>query len=123
MVLLTPTPQIRSAIAKYNTLKQDDNDKISENELKFIDHKQVSNIANFLTSSIEQNNDDGSDLSRYRLATLLAGCEVYIAPKPPKPEPVSHTFTQFFTFCLLSILHQKEHELIAQPQIITDTRI
>lgn len=87
MVLLTLPPNLISAINLFNGLDSTlPEDRIAIDDLPSIEHRTVHRVSQALLASVAQTNDE--ERRQFRLSSLLKGCDVYIPPKPLKPEPV-----------------------------------
>lgn len=87
MVLLTLTPNLISAINLFNNLDSTlPEDHIAIDDLPSVEHRAVHRVSRALLASVAQTNDE--ERKKFRLSSLLKGCDVYIPPKPLKPEPV-----------------------------------
>jgi hypothetical protein len=85
MVLLTMTPSIVEGLAKSKSsgenTDQDDEPTVDNPAVgQPISHGQVVDLWRKLREAGEK---------EYTLENLLRGASVYVAPRPPKPEPVS----------------------------------
>lgn len=108
MVLLTVTVAAKDAIDEFRSSKLNNNDgagpEIQGRELSSleigspIEHGCLVEISSHLVRRSRQN---GDDLKRWRLDSLLKGASVYQPPPPSKPEPVSLPFA-FRTHPLLT---------------------
>lgn len=87
MVLLTLPPNLVFAINLFNDLDSvSPKDRIVLDNVLSVDHHTVYRVSQALLTSVAQTNDE--ECGKFRLSSLLKGCDVYVPPKPPKPEPV-----------------------------------
>lgn len=86
MVLLTPTPNLVSAINLFNGLDSTlPEERIALDNLSSVEHHAIHRVSQGLLASAQTNEEERR---KFRLSSLLKGCDVYIPPKPPKPETV-----------------------------------
>lgn len=87
MVLLTLTPNLVSAINLFNGLDSTlPEERIALDDLSSVEHRTVHRVSQALLASAGQTNDE--ERRKFRLSSLLKGCDIYVPPKPPRPETV-----------------------------------
>lgn len=98
MVLLTITAAAEAALSDYCERQKDVDEgysdeakerreKLSTAEIgSAIEHHELVEVSRFLVQAAQ---GDTELTQKWRLDTLLKGANVYQAPPPPKPEPVS----------------------------------
>lgn len=87
MVLLTLTPNLVSAINLFNGLDSTlPEERIALDNLSSVEHHAIHRVSKALLTCPAQTNEE--ERRKFRLSSLLKGCDVYILPKPPKPETV-----------------------------------
>lgn len=85
MVLLTIPPGLVSAINLFNSLDSTlPGDHIALDDVPSIEHRLAHKVSQALLAAQTTDEERG----KFRLASLLKGCDIYVQPKPPKPEPV-----------------------------------
>lgn len=87
MVLLTLSPNLVSAITLFNGLDSTLlEERITLDGLPSVEHRTVHRVSQALLANVAQSNDE--ERKKFRLSSLLKGCDVYVPPRPLKPEPV-----------------------------------
>lgn len=111
MVLLTPSPNLVSAINLFNDLDSTlAEDRIILDNLLSVEHQTVYRVSQALLASTAQANDE--ERGKFRLSSLLKGCDVYIPPKPPKPEPVLSLSWRSPRSYVLTLLQTPEYKAL-----------
>lgn len=111
MVLLTLPPNLISAINLFNSLDSTlPEDRIAIDNLPSVEHRTVHRVSQALLANAAQTNDE--ECRKFRLSSLLKGCDVYIPPKPLKPEPVRSRFRPSLRPRVLTSLQTPEYKVL-----------